>query len=176
LSPLDRKADLAPAGTPPTLHLASLEPRHRSAVEEILRDTGSFRPEEIEIALEVLDSYYAHPERDYTTLGAFTPAGGLLGYLCYGPTPCTAGTWDLYWIAVAPAAQKLGVGSLLLQEVERRLALAAARLMVIETSSQPSYHPTRAFYRRRGYDEVARVKDFYSDGDDRVIFAKRITT
>jgi ribosomal protein S18 acetylase RimI-like enzyme len=48
--------------------------------------------------------------------------------------------------------------------------------MVIETSSQPSYHPTRAFYRRRGYDEVARVKDFYSDGDDRVIFAKRITT
>jgi hypothetical protein len=46
--------------------------------------------------------------------------------------------------------------------------------VVIETSSQPLYAPTRAFYVRRGYKEVARVQDFYADGDDRVIFAKRI--
>jgi ribosomal protein S18 acetylase RimI-like enzyme len=164
-----------PTGTAP-LTLAPLEARYRGAVEEILRATGVFRPDEIEVALEVLDSYFAHPERDYVTLGAFTPGGDLLGYLCYGPTPCTVRTWDLYWIAVSPAARNLGVGSQLLQEVERRLARDAARLVVIETSSLPAYHPTRAFYRRRGYDEVARVKDFYSDGDDRVIFAKRIST
>lgn len=158
------------------LRLSPLESHQRGAVEEILRATAVFRPDEIEVALEVLDSYFAHPERDYTTLGAFTPGGDLLGYLCYGPTPCTVGTWDLYWIAVSPAAQNLGVGSQLLQEVERRLARDAARLVVIETSSLPAYQATRAFYRRRGYDEVARVKDFYSDGDDRVIFAKRIST
>jgi hypothetical protein len=58
--------------------------------------------------------------------------------------------------------------------VERRLAQADARLVIIETSSQPLYEPTRAFYLRKGYAEVARVPDFYADGDDRVIFAKRI--
>ena len=69
-----------------------------------------------------------------------------------------------------------GVGSRLLQEVERRLALQDARLVIIETSSLPHYAPTRTFYERRGYQVVARVPDFYAQGDDRLIFAKRIHT
>jgi ribosomal protein S18 acetylase RimI-like enzyme len=156
------------------LEIASLRHVHRGAVERLLSDTGFFRPAEIVIALEVIDSYLATPDRDYFALGAFTLGGELVGYVCYGPTPCTIGTYDLYWIAVAPAAQNGGVGTQLLQEVERRLARADARLVIIETSSQPSYERTRQFYLRRGYEVAARVQDFYADGDDRVIFAKRI--
>jgi ribosomal protein S18 acetylase RimI-like enzyme len=133
-----------------------------------------FRADEIDIALEVIDAYLVHPDRDYTALGAFTQDGELVGYTCHGPTPCTLGTFDLYWIAVDPAVQGSGVGSALLQEVERRLAMVDARLLLIETSSQPRYEPTRGFYERHGYREVARVPDFYAQGDDRVIFAKRI--
>ncbi|NJD09307.1 MAG: GNAT family N-acetyltransferase [Gemmatimonadetes bacterium] len=133
-----------------------------------------FRADEIDVALEVIDAYFANPGQDYTALGAFTRAGELVGYSCHGPTPCTLGTCDLYWIAVAPAAQGTGVGSALLQEVERRLAQEDARLLLIETSSQPRYRPTRRFYERHGYHEVARVPEFYAPGDDRVIFAKRI--
>jgi ribosomal protein S18 acetylase RimI-like enzyme len=154
--------------------LGPLEPRDRAAIEPLLRATGFFRDTEIDIALEVLDAYFDRPDRDYSALGAFTLGGELIGYVCYGPTPCTTGTYDLYWIAVAPAAQNGGVGTILVQEVERRLAEADARLVIVETSSQPLYEPTRAFYVRKGYAEVARVPDFYADGDDRVIFAKRI--
>jgi ribosomal protein S18 acetylase RimI-like enzyme len=164
----------AVAALPVSTQLVPLEPRHRAAIEPLLRATGFFRDSEIDIALEVLDAYFDHPDRDYTALGAFTLGGELIGYVCYGPTPCTAGTYDLYWIAVAPAAQNGGVGTILVQEVERRLAQADARLVIVETSSQPLYEPTRAFYLRKGYAEVARVPDFYADGDDRVIFAKRI--
>ncbi|MGH7461572.1 MAG: GNAT family N-acetyltransferase [Longimicrobiales bacterium] len=156
------------------LQLRPLVRADRAAVHAILIDTRVFRDDEIVVALEVLDSYFADPERDYTALGAFTPSGELLGYVCYGPTPCTVGTWDLYWIAVAPATQGGGVGSRLLQEVDRRLALQDARLVIIETSSLPHYAPTRAFYEKRGYHVVARVPDFYAQGDDRLIFAKRI--
>lgn len=156
------------------MRVAPLRPQHRARIEAIVRATRAFREAEVAIALEVADSYFTHPDRDYSALGAFTPAGDLIGYVCYGPTPGTARTWDVYWIAVDPAAQSNGVGTLLLQEVERRLARLDARLVIIETSSQPLYHPTRAFYARRGYAEVARVPDFYADGDDRVIFAKRL--
>jgi len=107
-------------------------------------------------------------------VGAFSPGGYLIVYVCYGPAPGTTRAWDGYWFAVHPAAQSAGVGTPLLQEVERRLARLDARLVIIETSSQPLYHLTRAFYARRGYAEVARVPDFYADGDDRVIFAKRL--
>jgi ribosomal protein S18 acetylase RimI-like enzyme len=154
--------------------IGRLEPEHTTTIEEILRSSGYFREEEIVVAIEVLQAYFENPEQDYFALGAFTHGGTLLGYVCYGPTPCTVGTYDLYWIAVEPNAQKLGVGTTLLQEVERRLAKEDARLVMIETSSRPLYEPTRQFYMQRGYTEVARVPDFYSDGDDRMIFAKRI--
>jgi ribosomal protein S18 acetylase RimI-like enzyme len=154
--------------------LDALQPRHRSHADAILRATNVFRDDEIAVALEVLDAYFARPEQDYTAVGAFTHGGDLLGFTVYGPTPCTRGTWDLYWIAVSPGAQGSGVGTLLLQEAERRLTRSSARLLLIETSSRPSYDPTRAFYLKRGYREVARVPDFYEVADDRVIYAKTL--
>ncbi len=155
--------------------LGPVQPRHRPAIEAVLRRADVFRDDEIDVALEVLDAFFDNPERDYSVVGAFTPDGDLLGYACYGPTPCTVGTWDLYWIAVDPQTQGAGVGTALLQEVERRLARLDARLVVIETSSLPQYAATRAFYERRGYEVVARVPDFYAPGDDRLIFARTIT-
>lgn len=160
------------SGEAPPVSPAPLLGEHRARVEEILRATGMFREDEIDVALEVFDSHIAAPGQDYHAVGAFTPGGQLLGYILYGATPCTLGTWDLYWIAVHPDAQGLGVGSTLTKEMERRLARTDARLVLIETSSRPHYDPTRSFYLRRGWEEVARIKDFYEPGDDRVIFAK----
>jgi D-alanine-D-alanine ligase len=166
----------APAEPPNTdIMLAPLDLMHRGPVDRILRAANVFRDEEIEVALEVLDAYYAHPGLDYHAVGAFTPGGELLGYTVFGPTPCTLGTWDLYWIAVSPATQGTGVGTILLKEVEGRLTRSNARLLIIETSSRPPYDPTRAFYLKRGYREAARIHDFYEDGDHRVIYAKNLT-
>ena len=162
------------AAARPQLRLRTPGGEHRAQVETILRDTAVFHDFEIDIAIEVFDAFLANPGQDYCALGAFTQDGSLVGYVCYGPTPCTTGTFDLYWIAVAPAAQRTGTGTRLLQEVERRLARSGARLVLIETSSLPRYEATRTFYARRGYAVTARVPDFYADGDDRLIFAKRI--
>jgi ribosomal protein S18 acetylase RimI-like enzyme len=163
-----------PTAPATAVRIGPLRQAHRPALAALLEETGFFRPAEIAVALEVLDAHLQHPDLDYAAVGAFTPGGNPVGYAVWGPTPCTAGTFDLYWIAVSPAVQGAGVGSLLLTEVERRLARTDARLVIVETSSQPLYEPTRAFYVRRGYDEVARVPHFYADGDDRMIFAKRI--
>ena len=165
------------SGAPPSpeISLSPLDESSRGGVEHILRATGVFREDEILVGLEVLDSSIRHPEQDYTALGAFTPGGELLGFSIHGPTPCTLGTWDLYWIAVSPEAQGMGVGTVLLKEVEGRLTRLNARLLIIETSSRPEYDPTRAFYLKKGYREVARVPDFYEAGDDRVIYAKTLT-
>ena len=85
----------------------------------------------------MMDSYFARPEQDYTAVGAFTPGRELLGYCVFGPTPCTLGTFDLYWIAVDPGVQSRGVGTVLLKEVEGRLTRSNARQVIIETSSRP---------------------------------------
>lgn len=50
-----------------------------------------------------------------------------------------------------------------------------ARVLLVETSSTEQYHRARAFYLARGFDEEARVRDFYGPGDDRVVFWKSLT-
>ncbi len=115
----------------------------------------------------------ATPLDGYNFLGAFTPEDELIGYACYGATPDTDRTWDLYWIAVDPSVQGTGSGTTLLSEVERRLSGLNARMLVVETSSRSDYAPTRRFYAARGFDEAARVRDFYAPSDDRIIFTKR---
>ena len=171
--------------------LGQLSAADRPRVAEILRVSRVFSREEIGVALELFDessqdfglrtaeggvhpqSAIPDPESDYLFLGAFTPEEVLVGYACWGPTPATDRTWDLYWIAVDTALQGAGIGTILLEEVERRLVGQHARMLIAETSSRSDYTATRGFYERRGYREAARVRDFYAPGDDRIIFVKR---
>ena len=144
---------------------------HRSEIESIVRSTQVFSDDEIVVALEVFDA--AFEETDYELVGAFQ-GDRLVGYACFGATPSTDRTFDLYWIAVRPDAQRTGAGAALMTEVERRLADRRARMLVIETSSRDDYAPTRRFYHKRGYLEAARLRDFYRPGDDRVVMTKRM--
>lgn len=158
---------------------------HREAIADIVRATGVFGELEIAVAIELFDATYGPPlagedaaaageGADYEFLGLFDTGGALIGYACFGPTPGTDRGYDLYWIAVAPAAQGTGAGTFLMSEVERRLRERNARLVLAETSSRVAYAPTRAFYMARGYTEAARVREFYGPEDDRVMFTKRL--
>lgn len=184
MSAATRSGSVASLGMPASVKLGGLHRGHRSRIAEILAATNSFRDEEIEVALELFDESLAHQVRvpfdpgagvaSYEFIGAFSRDGELIGYACYGATPGTLGTYDLYWIAIHPEHQGEGGGSRLLDEVERRLNEREARLLVVETSSRTDYESTRRFYERRGYGEYARISDFYAFGDDRVVYAKRL--
>ncbi len=172
--------------------VGDVTPKYRERVCEILRSTGVFREEEIAVAIELFDSAYGAPDgalgahaangtrntppanSDYCFLGAFTAEEELAGFACYGPTPGTDATYDLYWIAMDRAAQGSGGGTILLNEVERRLMGLNARMVVVESSSRSDYLGTRGFYFRRGYAEAARSRDFYAPADDRITYTKRL--
>ena len=132
-----------------------------------------FRPSEVAIAVELLDRAAAGDD-DYRFVGAFD-GDDLVGYACWGPTPGTEGTFDLYWIAVDTTRQGGGVGSQLLTHVERTLQAGGGRLIVVETSSRADYSPTRAFYERRGYTRAATLPGYYAPGDNLVIYLKELT-
>ncbi|HEU4680971.1 MAG TPA: GNAT family N-acetyltransferase [Gemmatimonadales bacterium] len=161
------------SGTLVSAHLRHLNTGDRDRIEEITRAVGLFREEEILVALEVFDEAVRIPETtSYTLLGADLE-GRLTGWICWGPTPCTLGTYDLYWMAVDPAVHGSGIGTALLLEMERRLA-GAARLVVVETAGRADYASTRAFYEARGYRATATIPDFYAPGDDQVVFVKQV--
>lgn len=124
------------------------------------------------VALEVFDGAVAGSP-DYLAFGADV-SDTLAGWICWGPTPCTLGTYDLYWMAVDPPWQRAGIGSALLGEMERRLR-GHARLVVVETAGRADYGPTRRFYESRGYARAGRIPEFYAPGDDLVVYTKVLT-
>jgi GNAT superfamily N-acetyltransferase len=138
-----------------------------------MRDIVLFRPDEVPVALEVFDAAVGG-DPSYTAIVAERD-GRAAGWACWGPTPCTLGTYDMYWLAVDPAEHGKGIGSRLVAEMERRLA-GSARLIVVETAGRPDYQPTRAFYEARGYRRAAMIPDFYAPRDDLVVYVKSMTS
>jgi len=138
----------------------------------ILRNTPEFKPAEVIVAEEVIDSYLRHPGGSgYHVLVAEVDST-VVGYVCYGPTPLTEGTWDVYWQAVAREKQGQGIGSALIKSAEAEIRKARGRLAIIETSSTPEYEKTRRFHFSHGYEVVGRIPDFYAPGDDKLILRK----
>jgi ribosomal protein S18 acetylase RimI-like enzyme len=148
-----------------------LQADDRPQLEELLRASPNFTQEEVETALEVIDEALAGDPEYIVNVVA---NGDIAGYECHGPTPLTEGTFDLYWIVVDPQAQKRGYGRRLLLAAEEDVARRGGRLLLIETSSQPSYDATIRFYKRNGYRLEARIHNFYRKGDDKLVLAKDI--
>ena len=136
---------------------------------------GLFTSEEISVARELIDGALAEVGGDYRILVA--TLGGrssLAGYICYGPTPMTEGTWDLYWIASHPSARGKGVAKTLVAHMEEELRRISARLVRVETSTLEGYGAAHSFYQKLAYPVVACIKDFYKVGDDLLIMTKQL--
>ncbi|MDE3059212.1 MAG: GNAT family N-acetyltransferase [Bacteroidota bacterium] len=149
----------------------------QEAIKNILTATEMFSAEEIAIAGELMQFYLDDPkQQDYELFTSVDENGNVLGYVCIGPTPATAGTFDLYWIAVQPSTQSRGVGTALLSFVEERLKKKEGRLLIAETSATQKYERTRAFYERKGFVQLARIHEYYKPGDDLIIYGKYLIT
>lgn len=142
------------------------------ALARIADGTGVFKPLELDALREVLDDYHAGGRHAGHRAVTYEQHGRPIGFAYFAPTAMTDRTWHLYWIFVDRTIQARGVGAKLMTFVEAEIAAAGGRLLLIETSSLPSYDLTRKFYRKLGYDEEATVRDFYADGDHQVIFRK----
>jgi ribosomal protein S18 acetylase RimI-like enzyme len=154
----------------------SVRTEELATIEGLLRSTGMFREDEIAVGVELGHTHAVSGDATgYWFTVVAVPEAPIAGYACYGPIPCTRGSFDLYWIAVDPAHQGHGLGRVLIEDAERRMADAGGRQVFVDTSGRQSYQPTRAFYRASGYKVSARLPDFYGPRDDKVVFRKVLT-
>lgn len=151
-----------------------------TTIEAIAVAAGMFTPEEATMLGEMLEASQSEtlggetgPEAYW--LVAQDAAGELLGAAYVSVEPFADRMWNLYFIAVQPSHQGTGVGTHLMRHVEKTLCgrgSDAARTLVVETSSTEQYARTRQFYRGLGYDEEARIRQFYGPNDDKIVFWK----
>jgi ribosomal protein S18 acetylase RimI-like enzyme len=160
-------------GADPTITFRyEVSPSDVAAVREIVGSTGFFNPVEIEIAAELVEERLELGDASGYFFVFAERAGEVLGYTSYGPIAGTAGSFDLYWIAVHHGQQGRRLGRLVMEETERRIRASDGRRVYAETSGRPQYEPTRVFYERLGFVREAHLKDFYAPGDDKVFYVK----
>jgi ribosomal protein S18 acetylase RimI-like enzyme len=154
------------------LRLRPLSPADPPALVAILDRTGAFSAGELAVARELMDARLEKGEASGYRFAVAERDGAPVGYACWGNTPLTRHTWDLYWIGADPSVHGAGIGRALLLEAEADIAQSGGRLVVIETSSRAPYERARAFYLRNGYALAAVFEHFYADGDHKHVYTK----
>ncbi|NJM67239.1 MAG: GNAT family N-acetyltransferase [Acaryochloris sp. RU_4_1] len=144
-----------------------------TALIALAEASGLFEPSQTEYLAQMLDRHFS--EKDETQDLWFTdydtePVG--MAYVA--PERMTEGTWNLYLIAVHPHRQRQGRGKSLLRYVEQMLTEQGERVLLVETSGTEDFEYVRAFYRKNGYEEEARIREFYTAGVDKIIFRKAL--
>ncbi|MCF8067095.1 MAG: GNAT family N-acetyltransferase [Desulfobacterales bacterium] len=145
-----------------------------SKVRSLIDNTGFFLPSEKSVLGEILQDSLQRGSKSgyYFILADFQDS--LMGFSCYGPVACTTSSYDLFWIAVQPSCQGAGLGKILLQKVEDSVSAAGGSRLYVETASRPQYSGTRAFYEKHGYLLEATFNDFYSSGDNKMVYCKTL--
>jgi ribosomal protein S18 acetylase RimI-like enzyme len=157
------------------MEIRPLIQKDRERLHAILISTRVFTSEEISVAMELIDIVLNdRKQKDYEIACMVDDRDHPIGYICYGPIPMTQGTFDLYWIVVDPGYQCQGIGSELLNYLEKEVRKKEGRMILVDTSSIPQYERSQKFYLNEGFHEVARVPDYYHPGNDRITFCKRL--
>ncbi len=154
--------------------IRSVTQRDAAAVVALAVASELFPPEESGVVEAMLEEYFAGREAEGHTCVVDEVDGDLLAVAYYEPVTATDRTWELLMIGVRQDLHRRGRGAALLRHVEEDLRSRDQRLLVVETSALPAFDRARAFYLARGYDEEARVRDYFEAGDDMVMFRKAL--
>jgi acetoin utilization deacetylase AcuC-like enzyme/GNAT superfamily N-acetyltransferase len=151
-----------------------VQPADPQRIRDLVAATGFFTEDEIDVAVELVEDRLSRGDAGGYHFVLAEQNGRLAGYSCYGPIPCATAGYDLYWIAVHPDFQRRGLGRRLIRETEQRIRKAGGQRIYVETSQRPQYETTRRFYETSGYLREALLPDFYSPGDGKAIYCKRL--
>lgn len=151
------------------ISIRDLDRADLTSLRVIVSGTGLFPPE----MLDPMAEPYLSQDAPHHWLTA-CHCSKVLGFAYAEPERMTEGTFNLLAIAVDPDRQGRGIGKALVQGLEKKLGLQGGRILLVETSSLEEFAGTRAFYAGQSFREEAVIRDFYSEGEHKIVFWKRL--
>lgn len=149
-------------------------------LRKVAECTQMFLGDELESFMSSMATHLSAVERGEDTPFTLTvavegeeEASPIVGAAYFTPEVMAQGVMNLLFIGVLPDGRRKGVGQALLEHFEEAVRSSGARLAIIETASESMFAPAWSLYKKVGYDEEARVRDFYDDGLDKLVFRKR---
>lgn len=146
-------------------------PDDMAGLKDVLDSISLFPPEMLE---ELIHDFFHNPATEdiwFTTTENGTPVS--IGYCA--PEKLTSGTYNLYAIGVRADVQGRGTGKMMMAFLENYLRNQGHRILIVETSGAEAFSLTRKFYEQLKYTREAVIRDFWQEGDDKVVYWKKLT-
>jgi ribosomal protein S18 acetylase RimI-like enzyme len=154
---------------PPSITICPAEPSETPAIGRIAEEAGLFPSDMLG---DMIAGYLSAAAPDVWLVARADSE--TVGFAFCAPERLTDATWNLLAIAVHSKDRGVGVGARLVREVESHLRERNGRLLLVETLGTPEFDRTRRFYLSLGFVEEARVRDYYEEGGDKIIYWKQI--
>ena len=151
-------------------------PADTPAVLRVVESSGLFPPDGLGEIRDALGAYAEGALGEGHSWILDADGDDVAGVAYYAPEAMTDGAWNLLMIAVDGDRQGEGRGGALLRAVEADLAERGGRLLIVDTSGMDAFEATRSFYVKHGYEEEARIRDYWGAGDDKVTFRKALAS
>lgn len=143
-----------------------------AGLKEVLDSIVLFPSEMLD---DMISDYFNNPETQeiwFTTIENNKPVS--IGFCA--PEKLTEGTFNLYAIGVSSDIQGQGIGRNMMTYIENHLKENGNRILIAETSGTEDFKLTRRFYENLNYTKEAVIRDFWKDGDDKVIYRKQLNS
>jgi len=140
------------------------------SLKEVLNSIELFPSEMLD---DMIAGFFNNPETQdiwFTTIENGKPIS--IGYCA--PEQLTEGTFNLYAIGVRSDIQGKGIGTKMMTYLEQQLKEKGHRILIVETSGTDDFKLTRKFYENLNYSKEAVIRDFWSEGDDKIIYWKKL--
>ena len=139
-------------------------------IKEVLDSSELFPSEFLE---DMINDYFNNPDSEDIWF-CKSENGRIVSFGYCAPEKFTEGTYNLYAIAVRKESQGKGIGKKMMNHIENLLSRTGNRILIVETSGGPQFELTREFYHKCNYTEEATIRDFWNEGEGKVIFWKKL--
>lgn len=146
----------------------------RTALLTLIEASGLFPPSELTDIAQLLDDYHQGALGEGHNWIVDDQQGELVSSAYYAAERFTDGTWNLLMIVVHPDRRRQGFAAQLVRHIEQSLAGHGHRVLLVETSSLPLFEGARTLYRQCGFDEEARIRDYYRESEDKFIYRRKL--
>jgi len=157
------------------IKIRDVKARDRGHIYELLQQDDRFKPGELEAILHRIDlNLFDTDQSLYKVIIAENRDKQLLGYAIYGPDPQATGTYQVYDLVQSPLIDDSEVLIRLLEYIEKELIRYKGRIIIIEISSHNRFRNQYVTFIKNNYNLSSTVSNFYSEGEDKLIFAKSL--
>lgn len=141
------------------------------ALKEVLDTLELFPSEMLD---DMITDHFNNPDNQefwFTAVENDKPIS--IGYCA--PEQLADGTYNLLALGVHADIQSKGTGKQMMTYIEEELRQKEQRILIIETSSTEAFESSRKFYEGLGYTKEAVIRDFWEEGNDKVVYWKKLT-